>query len=77
MSRPENNTDKIVEYVKECEAMGIKVLPPEINESIEIELRRLYKEGYSARKAVSELSQMSGIPRNKLYQTWLKVVKGD
>lgn len=29
-----NNTDKVVDYVKECEAMGIKVLPPDINESI-------------------------------------------
>lgn len=28
-----NNTDKVVEYVKECEAMGIRVLPPDINES--------------------------------------------
>lgn len=29
-----NNTDKIVEYVRECEAMGIKVLPPDVNESM-------------------------------------------
>ncbi|HQP10215.1 MAG TPA: DNA polymerase III subunit alpha [Candidatus Omnitrophota bacterium] len=29
-----NNTDKIVEYVKESEAMGIEVLPPDINESL-------------------------------------------
>ncbi|MDP8211856.1 MAG: DNA polymerase III subunit alpha, partial [Candidatus Zapsychrus exili] len=28
-----NNTDKIVEYVKESEAMGIKILPPDINQS--------------------------------------------
>ncbi len=28
-----DNTDKIVEYVKEAEAMGIKVLPPDINAS--------------------------------------------
>jgi DNA polymerase-3 subunit alpha len=28
-----NNTDKIVEYVNEAERMGIKVLPPDINES--------------------------------------------
>jgi DNA polymerase-3 subunit alpha len=27
------NTDKIVEYIRECEEMGIKVLPPDINES--------------------------------------------
>ena len=29
-----NNTEKVVEYVKESEAMGIKVRPPNINESI-------------------------------------------
>lgn len=29
-----NNTDKVVEYVKESEVMGIKILPPDINESI-------------------------------------------
>jgi len=28
-----DNTDKVVEYVKECEQMGIRVLPPDINES--------------------------------------------
>jgi 16S rRNA (cytidine1402-2'-O)-methyltransferase len=56
---------------------GKDIPKPEIDEYIEIELRKLHKEGYSARKAVSELSQMSGIPRNKLYQTWLKVIKGD
>jgi DNA polymerase-3 subunit alpha len=28
-----NNTDKLVEYVKECEKMGIAILPPDINES--------------------------------------------
>jgi len=29
-----DNTDKVVEYVKESEIMGIKVLPPDINSSI-------------------------------------------
>jgi len=28
-----DNTDKVVEYVKEAESMGIKVLPPDINSS--------------------------------------------
>lgn len=27
------NTDKVVEYIRECEAIGIKVLPPDINKS--------------------------------------------
>ncbi len=29
-----NNTDKLVEYVKEAEKMGIAILPPDINESV-------------------------------------------
>lgn len=29
-----NNTEKVVEYVKECSNMKIKVLPPDINESV-------------------------------------------
>ncbi|MBF0521589.1 MAG: DNA polymerase III subunit alpha [Candidatus Omnitrophica bacterium] len=33
LNSEQNNTDKIVEYVKESEAMGIKILPPHINES--------------------------------------------
>lgn len=28
-----DNTDKIVEYVNECSRMGLKILPPDINES--------------------------------------------
>lgn len=33
LNSEKNNTDKVVEYVKECEAMGIRVLPPALNES--------------------------------------------
>ena len=29
-----DNTDKVVEYVKECGAMGISILPPDVNHSI-------------------------------------------
>ncbi|MBP9853454.1 MAG: DNA polymerase III subunit alpha [Candidatus Omnitrophica bacterium] len=29
-----NNTDKLVEYIKECESNGIKILPPNINQSL-------------------------------------------
>jgi len=29
-----DNTDKVVEYVKECEAMGLTVLPPDVNASM-------------------------------------------
>ena len=34
LTSEKDNTDKVVEYVKESEAMGIKVLPPDVNESI-------------------------------------------
>lgn len=27
------NTDKIVEYIKECDVMGLKILPPDVNRS--------------------------------------------
>ena len=49
---------------------------PEINEQIERELRRLYRQGARARQAVSQLSEASGISKKKLYQTWLKFGKG-
>ena len=28
-----DNTDKIIEYIAECDAMGIKLLPPDVNQS--------------------------------------------
>lgn len=34
LTSEKDNTDKVVEYVKESEAMGIKIVPPNINESI-------------------------------------------
>ncbi len=34
LTSEKDNTDKIVEYVRESEAMGIQVLPPDINKSI-------------------------------------------
>ncbi len=33
LTSEKDNTDKVVEYIKECEAMGIKILPPDVNES--------------------------------------------
>jgi DNA polymerase III subunit alpha len=35
LTSEKDNTDKVVEYVKECEQMGITVLPPDVNESCE------------------------------------------
>lgn len=34
LTNEKDNTDKIVEYVKEAERMGIRVLPPDVNESV-------------------------------------------
>ena len=34
LTSEKDNTDKVVEYVKESDAMGITVLPPDVNESI-------------------------------------------
>ena len=36
LTSEKDNTDKIVEYVNECQKMGIEVLPPDINESRDI-----------------------------------------
>jgi len=34
LTSEKDNTDKVVEYVKECENMGIKILPPVLHQSI-------------------------------------------
>ncbi len=34
LTSEKDNTEKIVEYVKECEGMAIKILPPDVNESV-------------------------------------------
>jgi DNA polymerase-3 subunit alpha len=34
MSSEKDNTDKVVEYVRECGALGLKVLPPDVNDSL-------------------------------------------
>lgn len=34
LTSEKDNTDKVVEYVKESEAMGINILPPDVNESV-------------------------------------------
>jgi 16S rRNA (cytidine1402-2'-O)-methyltransferase len=49
----------------------------EIGQQIEKELRKLYQQGTGAKEAVARLSEASGISKKKLYQTWLKVTKGD
>ena len=34
LTSEKDNTDKVVEYVKECGALGISVLPPDVNHSL-------------------------------------------
>ncbi len=34
LTSEKDNTDKVVEYVKECAALGIQVLPPDVNHSL-------------------------------------------
>ncbi len=48
---------------------------PEVDESIEAELRKLHGKGATAREAVTKLSEISGISKKKLYQTWLRLNK--
>ncbi len=50
---------------------------PVVDEHVIMKLRELHTKGYSARRAITEISQTNGIPRNKLYQMWLKIVKGE
>ena len=50
---------------------------PEINKQTEIKLRKLYKQGATAKEAVAQLSQTTGVPKKKLYQAWLRLNKGD
>jgi DNA polymerase-3 subunit alpha len=45
-----DSTDKIVEYIAECQAMGIEVLAPDINES-GVDFTPLYKDGDNKRRA--------------------------
>lgn len=72
-----NNTDKIVEYVKESENMGIKILPPDVNESfkkftvidsktIRFGLLAVKNIGESAIDSMIERREMSG-PYKTIY----------
>jgi 16S rRNA (cytidine1402-2'-O)-methyltransferase len=56
---------------------GNQVSPPGINKVIEGQLLELFLQGTKAKEAVAIVTETSGIPRNKLYQTWLKITKGE
>ncbi|MFC1738325.1 DNA polymerase III subunit alpha [Planctomycetota bacterium] len=46
-----DNTDKVVDYISECEQMGIEVLPPDVNESL-VHFTPLYKNTPDGKKGV-------------------------
>jgi len=48
-----------------------------VTEEMEIKLRELCQQGVGAKEATSRISQTSGLPRKRLYQTWLNLKKGD
>ena len=48
----------------------------EISAEVKRELREYYKQGISAKESVSQVSKASGLPKRKLYQSWLNLKKG-
>lgn len=48
------NTDKVVQYIKECNDLGIKVLPPDVNKSY----KRFSVEGENIRFALSAIKNV-------------------
>ncbi|MDO5095293.1 MAG: DNA polymerase III subunit alpha [Peptostreptococcaceae bacterium] len=48
------NTDKVVQYIKECNDLGIKVLPPDVNKSF----KRFSVEGDNIRFALSAIKNV-------------------
>ncbi|MBN1869680.1 MAG: DNA polymerase III subunit alpha [Candidatus Omnitrophica bacterium] len=67
-----NNTDKVVEYVKESEAMGIKVLPPDVNESIKefnVIDRNIIRFGLQAVKNVGSAA-IDSVVENRIHKPY-------
>ena len=56
---------------------GRAIQKAEIDEQIEIELCKLYRQGVGAKEATARLSETSGVSKKKLYQAWLSLAKGD
>jgi len=52
-----NNTDKIAEYISECMRMGVKILPPDVNES----LSRFTVVGDSIRFGLAAIKNVGGL----------------
>ncbi len=49
---------------------------PQVDEQVEMELAKLYREGVGAREAAARLSETSGVSKKELYQAWLRLTKG-
>jgi 16S rRNA (cytidine1402-2'-O)-methyltransferase len=47
----------------------------EVTKEHEVKLQELYQQGIGAKEAISQLSKVTGLPKRKLYQTWLKLVE--
>ena len=70
------NTDKVVQYINECRGMGIKVLPPDVNESsvhfapageaIRFGLAAIKGVGEGAVEAIVEARERVGVHRHLL-----------
>jgi 16S rRNA (cytidine1402-2'-O)-methyltransferase len=48
-----------------------------MTEDIEKAIRRLQNEGTSARNGVARIAGETGLPKKKVYQTWINIQKGD
>jgi 16S rRNA (cytidine1402-2'-O)-methyltransferase len=48
----------------------------EVTEEAEGKLWEFYQQGARAKEAISQVSKLSGLPKRKLYQVWLKFGKG-
>ena len=48
---------------------------PRLTDDIEKQLHQMYLKGATAREAVAAVAGETGLKKNKLYQTWLKLDK--
>jgi 16S rRNA (cytidine1402-2'-O)-methyltransferase len=56
---------------------GKKQEEPVVDRDVELLLLKLRKQGATVKETVTQLSKTTGIPKNKLYQAWLRLQKGD
>jgi 16S rRNA (cytidine1402-2'-O)-methyltransferase len=49
---------------------------PELDESIKKRLRRMHKSGVTAKEAVTQISEETGLSRKELYKAWITETKG-